>query len=249
MIAGALVVAALVAVSMALPASAIEVDTAAVARGAMRVTVDEEGRTRLRDRYIVAAPVAGRIERLAVKEGDRVTAGQEIWRASSPRRPIRGPWPSRAASWRQPRPSAPRPRSRVQNATATTEQRQRDFDRAASLAEGGALSRQALEQARLAATEADQQLAMQRSALEAADAEVAAARAALIGLAPGQSGGSAVPVRAPTAGRVLRRRSAERPGRAGWCPPGRDWRCCGPRGGRGRAVRGRRAHRRRHTRC
>ena len=61
MIAGALVVAALVAVSMALPASAIEVDTAAVARGAMRVTVDEEGRTRLRDRYIVAAPVAGRI--------------------------------------------------------------------------------------------------------------------------------------------------------------------------------------------
>jgi len=95
-------------------------------------------------------------------------------------------------------------RSRVQNATATTEQRQRDFDRAASLAEGGALSRQALEQARLAATEADQQLAMQRSALEAADAEVAAARAALIGLAPGQSGGSAVPVRAPTAGRVLR---------------------------------------------
>ena len=40
------------------------VDVAAVSREAMTVTVDGEGKTRVRDRYVVAAPVAGRLRRI-----------------------------------------------------------------------------------------------------------------------------------------------------------------------------------------
>ncbi len=197
------IVAAAAAVSLVVPGSGLEVDTALVTRGTLRVTVDNEGRTRLRDRYVVAAPVAGRIDRLTVKDGAHVIAGQEIGRVFPTPADARTVAVARGqlASAEATRAEA---RSRVQNGRTTTEQRQRDLTRAASLVEGGALSRQAFEQATLAATEAERQFDMQRAALRAAEAQVAAARAALIGLAPGQSGGAAVTVTAPTAGRVLR---------------------------------------------
>ena len=53
--------------------SATPVDTARVARGTLRVTVDDEGETRVRDRFVVSAPVAGRVLRIELEPGDRVT--------------------------------------------------------------------------------------------------------------------------------------------------------------------------------
>ena len=47
--------------AIALWPTAVAVDVAAVARGPLVVTVDEEGRTRVRDRFVVTAPVAGRV--------------------------------------------------------------------------------------------------------------------------------------------------------------------------------------------
>ena len=55
-----------------------KVDVAAVSREAMTVTVDGEGKTRVRDRYVVAAPVAGRLRRIALRRGDAVKSGQLI---------------------------------------------------------------------------------------------------------------------------------------------------------------------------
>jgi HlyD family secretion protein len=53
--------------------SATRVDTAMAARGPLRVTVDDEGETRVRDRFVVSAPVAGRVLRIELEPGDRVT--------------------------------------------------------------------------------------------------------------------------------------------------------------------------------
>ncbi|MEX2671114.1 MAG: efflux RND transporter periplasmic adaptor subunit [Phycisphaeraceae bacterium] len=53
----------------------IEVDMAAVARGPLQVAVDEDGRTRLRDRYVVSAPLAGQMQRVELEAGDVVEAG------------------------------------------------------------------------------------------------------------------------------------------------------------------------------
>ena len=52
------------------------VDVAGVSRDAMTVTVDGEGKTRVRDRYVVAAPVAGRLRRILLRRGDAVKSGK-----------------------------------------------------------------------------------------------------------------------------------------------------------------------------
>ena len=48
----------------------VPVESARAAQRPLQVTVDEEGETRVRDRYIVAAPVAGRVARITLREGD-----------------------------------------------------------------------------------------------------------------------------------------------------------------------------------
>ena len=56
----------------------VAVDVATVARGALRVTVDEEGKTRIRERYVVAAPLSGRTQRCELHAGDPVKAGDTV---------------------------------------------------------------------------------------------------------------------------------------------------------------------------
>lgn len=75
-LAAGLVVLALLAV--ALWPSARMVDAGAVERGPVRETLDAEGRTRLRDRYVIAAPTAAMARRLALEPGDAVQAGQTL---------------------------------------------------------------------------------------------------------------------------------------------------------------------------
>lgn len=52
----------------------IPVDTARVIRGSLAVTVSEDGKTRVRDRYVISSPLAGRLHRIKVRAGDPVTA-------------------------------------------------------------------------------------------------------------------------------------------------------------------------------
>ena len=55
-----------------------DVETAAVTKGPIVVTVDGDGRTRIKDRFIVSAPVAGQIERNTLRPGDRIQLGAPI---------------------------------------------------------------------------------------------------------------------------------------------------------------------------
>lgn len=56
----------------------VGVDIATVTRGPLMVTVDEDGKTRLKERYIVAAPLAGKLQRIEWKAGDAVEAGKTL---------------------------------------------------------------------------------------------------------------------------------------------------------------------------
>ena len=56
----------------------IDVDVAEVTRGPLRVTVDEDGRTRVKERYVVSSPLAGRLLRIELDAGDRVEAGKTL---------------------------------------------------------------------------------------------------------------------------------------------------------------------------
>src|SRR5690349_23522231 len=54
------------------------VEAAAAVRGPMRVTVDEDGETRAHDRFVVAAPIPGRLLRVELEEGDSVHENQIV---------------------------------------------------------------------------------------------------------------------------------------------------------------------------
>jgi len=57
---------------------AVEVDLVAVSRGPLRVTIEEEGRTRLKERFVVSAPIAGYMRRIDAKVGDPVRKGHGV---------------------------------------------------------------------------------------------------------------------------------------------------------------------------
>ena len=67
--------------------SPVDVDLATVARGPLVVTVDHEGKTRVRERYEVSAPLAGRLLRIEIHPGDAVYAGKTVLAAIEPREP------------------------------------------------------------------------------------------------------------------------------------------------------------------
>ena len=71
--------AALVALIVAgLWPAAVPVEVAAVRRGPLVVTVDEEGMTRVKNRYVITAPVAGQLRRIDWKPGAEVVAGKTV---------------------------------------------------------------------------------------------------------------------------------------------------------------------------
>jgi len=63
------------------------VDAATVARGPLLVTVDDDGRTRVRERYIVSAPIGGRLLRTALRPGDGVRARDTLVAEFAPTAP------------------------------------------------------------------------------------------------------------------------------------------------------------------
>lgn len=65
----------------------VEVDLATVEKGSIRVTVDQDGKTRIREKYVVSAPLAGRLLRIELEPGDEVTAGETLLASIEPRDP------------------------------------------------------------------------------------------------------------------------------------------------------------------
>ena len=65
-----------VLLAVALWPRAVEVELAQVAEGPLVVTIDDEGETRVRDRFVVSAPVAGRVLRVELEPGDPVEQGR-----------------------------------------------------------------------------------------------------------------------------------------------------------------------------
>ena len=190
----------------------ILVDVAAVSRGELRVTVDEEGRTRVRDRYVVAAPADGRLLRVTLKEGDRVERGAAVARIEPASLDPR----TRAAA--EARLEAARDRQReavahVARARAALAQAQRSAARAERLRVDRMLSPEDAEQSALAAATRAEELTAAESAAEAAAHDLEAARAALLGdlragagVRVGQcdSDTPCLELYAPTSGQVLR---------------------------------------------
>lgn len=189
----------------------VPVDLAAVARGALRVTVADEGKTRVVDRFVVHAPLAGRLRRIALEAGDPVKAGETVLAVIEPSDPALLDPRSRAeAEAREKAAIAARERAAAETQRAQTALRYArvELERARKLAATGDVSHQALDQAELGERTAAQEARAAGFAEQVAQFELETARATLMRAGGGDAARAeashTVELRAPVDGRVLR---------------------------------------------
>ena len=179
----------------------LEVETARATRGPLRETVDEDAQTRVRDRFSITAPITGRLQRLTLREGAQVRAGEVVaWLA---------PLPLDATTRRQAEARlafsealAAEALVRVRQAREAATQARRTAERREALLAAGGISPESREQAALDSRSRSDELRAAESRSRATAAEVDVARAALLALVSTRA--TAIPVRSPARGRVLR---------------------------------------------
>jgi HlyD family secretion protein len=174
----------------------IEVEIARVARGPLEVSIAEDGMTRIRERYEVAAPIAGHVLRLDVHPGDAVEPDTPLARIEpltlDPKQAAQLTARLRAAE-----KAAAEAQALLLRAAAAAQRAQTEAARIASLGEESIVSRDALEAAKAAALVAAKEKEAARFRAEASAYDVRVARAAL------EVEASEVVVRSPVRGRVL----------------------------------------------
>jgi HlyD family secretion protein len=188
----------------------IEVRTKDVERMRFEQTIDEEGLTRVRDRFVVSAPIAGQVSRARLEVGDPVAAGQllaEIIAQPPPMIDWRtlGSLTERAAVAQAAVAGSMASRDR---AAAALNLARAELARNRELFGNGFISEAALQTSTLGVEERRQAVRAADMAVEAAAHELAAARAALVQVnpkgPPSAGPGAALPIQAPEAGRILR---------------------------------------------
>lgn len=206
---GAVVLAALI---FALRPQPIPVDLAKATRGPLVVTLDHEGMTRVRDRFVISAPVAGRVLRIELEPGDPVVAGKTVLARFLPAAPV--PLDVRTRREAQARVKAAqaaleRARAERERLAAERDLAQSEWERARRLAAEGVIAEQERDRLETAAKAAVRVLEAADAAVEAALHELEAANASLV--EPASAGKArenlpgALTLTSPIDGVVLRR--------------------------------------------
>jgi HlyD family secretion protein len=187
----------------------IEVETAQVGRGAFETSIDEDARTRLRDRFSVSAPLAGRLQRIVLREGDPVATGDVLaWLT-----PILSPMLDERTSREQrariasAEANAQRAVTRIGAAKVSLEQTRIELRRTTELARQGFIAPTKVDADRLAAEAAQRELESAMESEHMARHDLEQARAALVAVREAASPSRSpdgFAVRAPVAGRVLK---------------------------------------------
>jgi HlyD family secretion protein len=203
LIGGGLVVAAIVA--MALWPESMEVGVATADRGPMQVTVDEDGETRVRDRFTISAPVGGRLQRITLEVGDPVTRDETVLARIVPAEAPLIDTRTRSeleAAVEAARAAVGQARAERERAAATLARARSTLRRQQELMKVGAIASDDLEDAETAVATSEEALRAAEFTVTRAEYELQLARARLEApAAPGR----ATQVTAPIDGVVLRR--------------------------------------------
>ena len=188
----------------ALMPAPIAVDVARARRGPFEEVVEEDGRTRVHDRFVVSAPLSGRLERIALRAGDRVEEGTVVAVIQPTAPPLLDARMTRELGERVGGAEAAleQARAALGRAQAARDQSRVDHDRASKLAAEGILSAGDLDRARLAFELAEKDLVAAAFAAHTAEHDVESARAALARMREG--GDEPFRVTAPVSGRIFR---------------------------------------------
>lgn len=183
----------------------LRVETARAVVGPFETTIDEDGRTRLAERFVIGAPLAARVERSALREGDAVAAGDVV----AVLRPVPSPLlDERTRAEQRARLGAAeagvaRARTRIEAAQVALAQAGNELRRTEQLAQQGFVAPTKADADRLAAQAAQKELDTAVAGAHLAGHELDQARAALAA-GGGADSGRTYPLRAPVGGRVLR---------------------------------------------
>ncbi|MDP6704968.1 MAG: HlyD family efflux transporter periplasmic adaptor subunit [Alphaproteobacteria bacterium] len=190
----------------------VPVDLAEIRRGLVRVTIEDEGETRVKDIYVVSAPLAGRLLRIEREVGDRIDANETLLATLEPADPSfldarserEAQAEVRAAEAAQGLAEA-----ELARAEAELEFAEAELERARPLARKGTISLSALDRAVLEVKTRKAARATAQAALRVKRHELETARARLIAPAGGAvlASGEATccaEIRAPVSGQVLK---------------------------------------------
>jgi HlyD family secretion protein len=178
----------------------VPVTTGVVAPRTLAVVIEEQGRTRAQDPFVVAAPISGRLLRPALEAGDAVAAGDVIARiAVSPddRRTEAVSQANLLAA--QARRSAAE--AAVLEAESASARARNEEQRRAELAKTGVATAEEIDYYRQVTDAAEARLLSMRAALQEADAEIERARSFLLG---GDDDAGVLAITAPVSGTVYR---------------------------------------------
>lgn len=192
------------------------VDMAEIRQGHMVVTINEEGRTRVHEPYVVSSPVAGELQRVEVLPGDRVAGGQTVVAQMRPTNPsaldVRTREQAEAAV-KAAEAALRVAKADLAAAEATHEYSQSELQRVQKLVERGITSRVVLERAEQESRVAKAATDTVTAAIAMREAELKNAQAQLIGfedvglaeaLATETRLAPAIPLKAPIDGTILR---------------------------------------------
>jgi HlyD family secretion protein len=198
--------AAAAALGWAFAPRPVEVEIATVKQGRFEQVIEEDGRTRLKERYTVSAPVAARLARIVLREGDCVNAGDTVAVLTPVMSAMVDERSAREATARLKAAAAgvERAAARVGRARISLQEARLEQERSEKLAGDGFIAPSRLDTVRLAVVGARRELDMANAEREVAVQEQAQAAAALQPATAGGSRGRPLRVLAPVSGVVLR---------------------------------------------
>ncbi|MBT8423115.1 MAG: HlyD family efflux transporter periplasmic adaptor subunit [Gammaproteobacteria bacterium] len=200
----------LLALVFAFRPQAISVDVHEAARGELIVTVNEEGETRVRDIFVLSAPVAGRMLRIEAEAGDEVKANDTVLAQIEPVDPTFLDFRSEAqarAAVRSAESTTALAQAEVDQAAAELEFARAELKRARELIRDNTISQRALDEADKAEKIARAAYATRLAALQVRKFELESAEAQLLSPAQGNARAEdceCVPITAPVDGVILR---------------------------------------------
>lgn len=186
--------AVLALIALGLRPKPAQVETARATFGPLRATVSEEGKTRIKQRYVVAAPVTGQLRRIPFKPGAGITANMTVVATIDPlpASPLDARNRALAAARRE---SA---RTMLEKSRTAHELAKSELRRIEQMFAAKTVSPQDLESAQLRETTAAREVASAEGSLAQAEAELAEF------VPTGKTSDSTVEVRSPVSGRALR---------------------------------------------
>ncbi len=185
----------------------VEVDVAQVVRGPLEVTVAEDGKTRIRERYIVSAPLAGELLRVGLRAGDDVRAGETLLAAIEPGDPSLLDSRARAEADARVKAAEARgwhARAQLDRARATAEFARSELARAEKLLPSKAMSEEGYEAAAHAMRTATDDVRAAEYGVQIAEFEQQQAQAALTRTHGQADDDGRFEIRSPIQGKVLR---------------------------------------------